>query len=133
MAGFKSSRRTEKSDKPEWVIDYQRVLEGRPFTTAGMTDEEVERHTKPVPSPVKCGQRHPDGTVRRPDHCDVYPQGPWCQVSIVDTTSATPVLGLFWAHVDWSARCNMPQFRRKLDTKERIVDAGFEERRKDLQ
>lgn len=113
-------------DKPKWLPDYERITAGSPFTTDGLTDREIEEHTKPTFAPVQSGQIK-DGYVRRPDPADIYPNGErWHQVS--DGTGA-----IWWETAAFTTRCRMWQFARKPNTSERLVDAGFEpERRKDL-
>lgn len=118
----------QQTDKPQWATDYQRVLDGRPFTTEGWDNAKIERHTVPVKGPwpfdsfeVRDGVELMDGSVVdgvrmrvKPPQSQIYPSGPWHLLSVVDDASPRKTWRQ-WEHVVYTERCKMPEFKRKPD------------------
>ena len=107
---------------PEWVPDWQRIIEGRPYTTDGMTEDERHRCLRALPIPImdddlrdSLGAEAEDrgqSLLARRDRqrkqgCEQYSDGRKIQ----------------WVHPEIYARAKMKNFRR-FDQMAASVNAG---------
>lgn len=103
MATFANKRKAP--EKPVWVHDHRRVINGEPFTTHGWTDAQKARHLGVViPEPVHEREFFPEPQ-------DVFPAGMFERRSVqVDGQWEA-----YWFDVRYAERANMPEFKRKPD------------------
>lgn len=112
MADFnRSSKTTKRKRLPEWVPDWQRVVDGRPFNFDGLNEQRRHSIQKPLPTPVfddeleehsiKDGATRGEAVFQRRE--ELRKSG--CEQSSCDGRTE-------WVHKEIRIRAEMKNFRR---------------------
>ena len=122
MTDFKGSRSKKTEKLPEWVPDWQRIIEGRPYTTDGMTEDQRQRCVRALPMPVM------DDDLRDPTIYDVQERADTLfakreEMRRQGIEKYSDGRGIQWVHPEIYRRAEMKQFRR-FDQMAASVNSG---------